>query len=323
ARAALDGGADRLGVADVGEAIALRRAGVTAPILAWLHDPEESFDEAASLGVELGVSSFEQLQRAAATASSRPTSVHLKLETGLSRNGIPPADWGLVFAEAARLERIGKLAVTGLFSHLSNASADDDRAALRRFERGVIAAASAGLTPPLRHLAATHAAIALPESRLGCVRIGIGLYGLSPFDDRSSADLGLQPAMTLRGRVAAVRRVPAGAGVSYGHDYRAGRETTLALVPLGYYDGVPRAVSGRAPVSIGGRRFTIAGRVAMDQFVVDVGDHPVAVGDEAVLFGDPTLGVPSADEWADAAGTINYEIVTRVGPRVVRTEAPA
>ncbi len=322
AAAALEGGADRIGVADVGEALVLRRAGITAPVLAWLHAPDATFEEAASVDIELGISSFDQLQRAAAAASAdRPVSVHLKLETGLSRNGLAPADWGVVFAEAARLERIGRLRVVGLFSHLSNASPDDDRAALWAFDRGVVAAASAGLNPPLRHIAATHAAIALPEARLDCVRVGIGVYGLSPFAGRSSAELGLRPAMTLRGAIAAVRRVPAGTGVSYGYDHRTTRETTLALVPLGYADGVPRNASGRGPVSIGGGRFTIAGRVAMDQFVVDVGDHPVAVGDEAVLFGDPTLGVPSADEWADAAGTINYEIVTRIGPRVARVHA--
>jgi alanine racemase len=246
--------------------------------------------------------------------------VHLKLETGLGRNGIAPDGWRTAFAEAARLERIGRLRVVALFSHLSNASAEEDREALAAFEDGIALAASVGLAPPLRHIAATHAAIALPEARLGCVRIGIGLYGLSPFADRSSADLGLRPAMTLRGSVAAIRRVSPGRGVSYGYDYRTDRETTLALIPLGYADGVPRQASGVGPVSINGARFTVAGRIAMDQFVVDVGDHPVAVGDEAVLFGDPTLGVPSADEWADAAGTINYEIVTRIGPRVPRRQ---
>lgn len=319
--AALEGGAVRLGVADIGEALQLRRAGIMAPILAWLHAPGASFAEAASVGVELGISSFDQLvAAAAATSADRPVGVHLKLETGLSRNGIAPADYRVVFAEAARLERIGRLRVIGLFSHLSNASPGDDRAALRLFLDGVSVAASAGLTPPLRHIAATHAAIALPETRLGCVRIGLGLYGLSPFPDRSSAELGLRPAMTVRGAVAAVRRVPAGAGVSYGYDHRTERETTLALVPLGYADGVPRHASGRGPVRIGGRTFPVAGRVAMDQFVVDVGDHPVAVGDEVVLFGDPTLGVPSADDWARAAGTVNYEIVTRIGPRVPRRQ---
>jgi alanine racemase len=322
--AALNGGATRLGVSDIAEAIALRRAGIDAPIVAWLHAPGASFAEAASLGIELGISSFEQLLQAAAAASAdRPVAVHLKLETGLSRNGIAPADQRIVFAEAARLERIGKLRIVALFSHLSNASAEDDRAALRTFEEGVALAGSLGVTPRLRHLAATNAAIALPETRLGCVRIGIGLYGLSPFDGRSSAELGLRPAMTLRAAVAAVRRVPAGQGVSYGYDYRAPRETTLALVPAGYADGVPRQASSAGPVTIGGRRFTVSGRIAMDQFVVDVGDFPVAVGDEVVLFGDPTLGAPAADDWAAAAGTINYEIVTRIGPRVPRRQVTA
>jgi alanine racemase len=321
ALAALAGGATRLGVSDITEALALRRAGIDAPIVAWLHAPGADFAEAAARGVELGISSLDQLQKAAAAASAdRPVGVHLKLETGLSRNGIAPDDFRVVFAEAARLERIGRVRVVALFSHLSNASTDDDRAALRAFEEGVGVAASLGLAPPLRHLAATHAAIDLPESRLGCVRIGIGLYGLSPFADRTSADLGLRPAMTLRGSIAAVRRVPAGKGVSYGYDYRAERDTTLALVPLGYADGVPRQASGAGPVMIGGRRYTVAGRIAMDQFVVDVGDAPVAVGDEVVLFGDPTLGAPAATDWAEAAGTINYEIVTRIGPRVPRRQ---
>ena len=319
--AALAGGATRIGVSDITEALALRRAGITAPILAWLHAPGTSFREAAGAGIELGISSFDQLQQASAAASvDRPVGVHLKLETGLGRNGVAPADYGVVFAEAARLERIGKLRVIGLFSHLSNTSAEDDRAALRVFLDAAGSAAALGLAPPLRHLAATHAAIALPETRLGCVRLGIGIYGLSPFADRSSADVGLRPAMTLRAAVAAVRRVDAGHGVSYGYQHRTERESTLALIPIGYADGVPRNASGRGPVWIGGKPFSVAGRVAMDQFVVDVGDHPVAVGDEAVLFGDTPLGVPSADDWARAADTINYEIVTRIGPRVPRRQ---
>ncbi len=319
--AALAGGATRLGVADVSEAIALRRAGIDAPILAWLHAPGASFVEAAGLGIELGISSFDQLVAAASAATAdRAVGVHLKVETGLGRNGIAPADAPVVFAEAARLERIGKLRVVGIFSHLSNTSADDDRAALSRFQEALALAARLGLTPPLTHIAASHAAIDLPEARLGCVRIGIAMYGLSPFADRSSADLGLRPAMTLRAAVAAVRRVPAGQGVSYGYTHRTGADTTLALVPLGYADGVPRAASGSGAVRIGGETFPVAGRIAMDQFVVDVGDHPIAVGDEALLFGDPTLGAPPVEAWADAANTINYEIVTRIGPRAVRRE---
>ena len=321
ARAALEGGATRLGVSDIDEALALRRAGIDAPILAWLHAPGADFAAAAARGIELGISSVDQLQAASAAASAdRPVSVHLKVETGLGRNGLAPADYAVAFAEAARLERIGRLRVTGIFSHLSNTSTADDLAAVGRFRDALGLAASHALAPHLRHIAASHAAIALPEARFGCVRLGLSIYGLSPLADRTSADLGLRPAMTLRGAVAAVRRVPAGQGVSYGYQHRTAAETTLALVPLGYADGVPRAASSGAAVRIRDGVFPIAGRVAMDQFVVDVGDAPVAVGDEAVLFGDPTLGVPAVEEWADAAGTINYEIVTRIGPRVPRRE---
>lgn len=321
AAAALDGGASRIGVADVSEALALRRAGIDAPVLAWLHAPGASFADAAAHGIELGISSFDQLLAAAAAASAvRAVGVHLKIETGLGRNGIAPADYAVVFAEAARLERIGKIRVIGIFSHLSNTTPDDDRAALGRFREALALAAAHGLAPQLRHLAASHAAIALPEARFGCVRLGISIYGLSPFADRTSADLGLRPAMTLRAPVAAVRRVPAGQGVSYGYLHRTERDTTLALIPLGYADGVPRNASGGAAVRIGGSTFPVAGRIAMDQFVVDVGDTPVAVGDEAVLFGDPTLGMPPVEAWADAADTINYEIVTRIGPRVPRRQ---
>ena len=320
--AALSGGATRLGVAEIAEAVELRRAGITAPIVAWLHEPGQRFEAAAADRIEVGISSFDQLEAAGAAARvDEPVGVHLKLETGLSRNGIAPSDWGRVFAEAARLERIGRIRIAGLFSHVSNTSPVEDRQALARFEEGTAAAASLGIRPEIRHIAATAAAIDLPETRLDAVRIGIGLYGLSPFDDRSSAELGLRPAMTLRGAVAAVRRVPAGSGVSYGYDHRTDRDTTLALVPLGYADGIPRQASGRGPVTIGGRRFAVTGRVAMDQFVVDVGDDHVAVGDEVVLFGDPTLGAPAATDWANAAGTINYEIVTRIGHRVPRRNA--
>ena len=319
ARAALDGGATRLGVADINEALELRRAGITAPILAWLHAPGVAFDEAAAAHIALGISSMDQLQAAAAAAGAdRPTRVHLKLETGLSRNGIAPDEWNRVVAEAARWERLGKISVDGLFSHLSNTSTADDVDALNRFTEGVAVAASLGVRPQIRHIAATNAALSLPAARLDAVRIGIGLYGLSPFDGRSSADLGLRPAMTLRAAVANVRRVPAGTGLSYGYTHRTANETTLALVPLGYADGVPRNASNRAPVMIGGKTFAVSGRIAMDQFIVDVGDHPVSIGDEAVLFGDPTLGVPSAEDWATAADTINYEIVTRIGSRVTR-----
>ena len=313
--AALAGGATRLGTATIDESFALRRAGITAPLVAWLHEPGRRFDDAVAAGIEIGVSSLDQLLAAAEAA---PASVHLKVDTGLSRNGVAAEDLDRVLAEAARLERIGRIRLVGVFSHLSGASLDDDRAQLTRFEQILAQAESHGIRPEIRHLAATAGAIALPEARLDAVRIGIGLYGLSPFAGRTSAELGLRPAMTLRASVAAVRRVPAGTGVSYDYAHRTDRETTLALVPLGYADGIPRQASTHGPVLVNGRPHTVSGRIAMDQFVVDVGDAPVAVGDEVIVFGDPTLGQPSASDWADAAGTINYEIVTRIGQRVPR-----
>lgn len=328
ARAAIAGGADWLGVADIAEGLALREAGIVAPVLAWLHDPDVDFAAAVRAGLDLGISSLAQLEAAAAaTDGEGPVFVQLKVETGLSRNGIAESDWDAVFSRARELETAGRVVVRGIFSHVSNASPEDDRAALAVFERALERAGRAGLTPELRHLAASAAALSLPEARYDLVRLGIAAYGLSPFGRGSAdsaargsvAELGLRPAMTLRGRVAAVRRVPAGTGVSYDYTYRTEKETTLVLVPLGYAEGIPRHASNAAPVSIGGRTFRVSGRVAMDQFVVDVGDLEVAVGDEVVLFGDPAAGVPSADDWAEAAGTINYEIVTRLGGRLGRT----
>ncbi|KQM84263.1 alanine racemase [Agromyces sp. Leaf222] len=331
ARAALDAGAAWLGVADLDEAFELRDAGIGAPVLAWLHGPDAPFAEAIEREVDLGVSSLDQLRRVAdaaaqvaASRESRPTrtpaAVHLKIDTGLSRNGVPPEEWSDVVAFAAILEGQGGIRVRGVFSHLANTDADADRAQLDAFESALAAASAAGLRPEVRHLASTAAAVRLPDSRFDLVRVGIGTYGIAPYSDgTTAADLGLRPVMTLRACVAAVRRVEAGVGVSYSHTWRAERPTTLALVPLGYADGIPRHASGRAEVLLAGRRRPIVGRIAMDQFVVDVGDDEVAVGDEVVLFGDPATGAPSADDWAEAADTIGYEIVTRIGHRVPRT----
>ncbi len=323
ARAALAGGADWLGLADLGEAVALRSAGVAAPMLAWLHAPDADFAPAIEAGIDIGVSSRAQLEQVAEaharSGAQRPARVQLKLETGLSRNGLAPSDWFGAFAEARVLEIDGIIAVTGVFSHVSNASAEDDAAALALFREGLEAAHTARLSPEVVHLAASAAALREPDTRFNLVRVGIAIYGLSPFADESGAELGLRPAMTLRGRLAAVRRVPTGKGVSYDYTYRTAQETTLALVPLGYAEGIPRHASSKAPVWIGGEVFRISGRVAMDQFVVDVGDAEVAVGDEVVLFGDAEAGYPTVDDWASECETINYEIVTRLGGRIVRT----
>lgn len=321
ARAAVAAGARWLGVADVEEGLELRRAGITAPILAWLHGPDTDFAAAITADIDLGLSSVAQLSRVAEAAIElgQSAAVQLKLETGLSRNGAAPGEWDELFTRAAALERAGRIRVRGIMSHLSNTSPTDDAEAIARFDEGLAAARAAGLTPDLVHLAATAAALRVPESRYSMVRLGIGIYGLSPFEDADSGDLGLIPAMTVRGQIAAVRRVAAGAGVSYDYTWRAQEDSTLALVPLGYADGIPRQASGRGEVQIGARRYPIVGRIAMDQFVVSLGHDTAEVGDEVVLFGDPVAGVPSANDWADAALTVNYEIVTRIGHRVTRS----
>lgn len=320
AQAALAGGADSLGTAELREAVALREAGVLAPILCWLHDPGEDFDAAVEHGIDVAVSSVAQLDALAQAAEDRGVraAVQLKVDTGLSRNGAPEEEWPALAEALAGHASAGSVHVTGLFSHLSNSSREEDLAQLGALRRAEAVLRERGVSARVVHLAATAGALRLPEARLDLVRTGIGVYGLSPFDDESSLDLGLVPAMTLQGRVAGVRRIDAGTGVSYDYTYRAERGTTLALIPFGYADGIPRSASGVAEVSIAGRRHRIAGRVAMDQFVVDVGDAPVAAGDSVTLWGDPTTGVPSVDEWARWCGTINYELVTRIGPRVQR-----
>jgi len=244
--------------------------------------------------------------------------VQLKLDTGLSRNGAPEQEWPLLVEALVRHVQRGTVHLTGVLSHLSNTSRAEDLAQLALLSRGEELLRSSGVPAPIVHLAATAGALRIPEARRDMVRAGIGVYGLSPFDDETSLELGLVPAMTLHGRVAGVRRIDRGTGVSYDYTYRAEGGTGLALVPFGYADGIPRSASGVAEVAIRGRRHRIAGRVAMDQFVVEVGDAPIEVGDAVTLWGDPTTGVPSVDEWARWCGTINYELVTRIGPRVQR-----
>ncbi|MEO8528020.1 MAG: alanine racemase [Pseudolysinimonas sp.] len=314
ARALEEAGAGWLGVTDLSEARALRDAGIATSILAWLHGPEVDAEFAAQHDIDLGVSMIDQLERAARAGAT----VQLKLDTGLSRNGFAPTEAPAAFARAAELERLGRLHVRGIFSHLSNTSVADDDRQLALFTELLDAARDAGLDPELRHLAATEAALARPEFRFNLVRIGIGLYGVGYSDEVDPASLGLRPVMEFAASVAAVRRVAAGSGVSYGYLHHADHDTTLALIPVGYADGVPRSASGRGVVSIGGKQYPNVGRIAMDQFLVDVGDDDVAVGDRAVLWGDPASGAPSAVDWARAADTIGYEIVTRVGARVPR-----
>jgi alanine racemase len=246
--------------------------------------------------------------------------VHLKIDTGLSRGGATVADWPALLDAAAKAQADGTIDVLGIWSHLVYADAPGhptiDRQ-LAAFSEGLAMAEQAGLRPHFRHLANSAATLTRPDTHFDLVRPGIAVYGLSPI---AGETFGLRPAMTARARVLLTKRVAAGTGVSYGHTYVTDRETTLAVVPLGYADGVPRHASSRGPVQLGGRTRTIAGRVCMDQVVLDCGDDPVRAGDVATLFGSGAQGEPTADDWAEAVGTINYEIVTRFGsvrvPRV-------
>ncbi len=308
---------DYFGVADVDEALHLREGGIETPVLAWLHDPNDRFTEALDANVDLGVANIEQLERIADAAriTGKVAKLHLKVDTGLSRNGSSIEEWPALVAATIDLVGQGLVETVGVFSHLSSTSEADDRAQIAAFDAAVEQARALGLEFELRHLTASDGTLSYPEANYEMVRIGVGLYGLSPFADHHSAEYALRPAMTAKALVTQVKRVQAGAGISYGYLARTNAETTLALVPVGYAEGLPRNASGKAEVSINGKRYKIESRIAMDQFVIDVGDDEVVAGDEVVIFGDPASGVPSADDLAAAADTINYEIVTRMGGR--------
>jgi alanine racemase len=324
ARAAVDGGAGWLGVAFLEEAMALRAAGIEVPVLAWLTAPGEDVGAAVAAGVDVGVYSVPELHAVAAVASAGPARVQLKVDTGLSRGGAQPADWPALCEAAAKAEADGTVRVTGVWSHFAFADGGPDHPTNNRqravFLEALDVATAAGLQPEVRHLANSAATLTAPQAHFDLVRPGLAVYGLSPVPQLGGpSSYGLRPAMTLASTVALTKRVPAGAGVSYLHRYVTADETSLALVPLGYADGVPRAATNVGQVQLGGARRTIAGTVCMDQFVLDVGDDDVAAGDEVLLFGPGTSGEPTAQDWADWIGTINYEIVTRVGARVPRT----
>jgi alanine racemase len=316
-------------VAVLEEALALRAAGISVPVFCWLMAPGEPLGDALAADVDLSASAGWALDEIAAAArlDGRPARVHLKADTGLSRAGAACADWPALCDAASALQAEGLIDVVGVWSHLAFADVPGHptvRSQTGLFHEAVAVAEKAGLRPRVRHLANSAATLISPETHLDLVRPGISIYGLSPSPEVGpSARLGLRPAMRLTARVALAKRVPAGMGVSYGHRYTTSGETTLALVPLGYADGVPRAATNLGEVLLAGRRRRIAGTVCMDQFVVDVGDDRVAAGDEVVLFGSGAHGEPTADDWAAALGTINYEIVTRIGARVPRVHLNA
>jgi alanine racemase len=316
ARTAVANGAAMLGVATLGEAEQAAALDLGVPVLAWLWLPGEDVGPVLRAGVQLAISSAEHLAAVLAAANDR-VQVHLKVDTGLSRNGVPVAAVPALLDLMGPAIRAGRLDVVGLMSHLASADVPGDPSVseqTKAFRNVEDLLSRTGIAPRWRHLANTPGLLGHPDAHFNLVRPGIGLYGITPVADPA----GLRPAMTLRARIALVKRVPADTGVSYGLTFRTERETTLALVPLGYADGIPRHASNVAEVLLGGKRRRIAGRVAMDQFVVDCGDDDVRLGDEVIVFGPGNRGEPTAEEWAAACGTIGYEIVTRIGPRVPR-----
>ena len=318
-------GVDYLGVADITEALELRAAGIQTHILAWLHSPLEDFRAAVVADIDLGVSTLTQLDRvvAAAHASGSRAWVHIKVDTGLGRNGVTADDLPRLLQAARSAQDSGDIRVVGIFSHLSCTSREDDLAQIAKFEAAVALAGTMDIHPDLKHLTASDGTLSYPQAHYDMVRIGVALYGLSPYSDHNSQDYGLTPAMTATAKVVQVKRVAADQGVSYGYLYRTPSETNLALVPVGYAEGLPRLATGGVSIWLNGKLFPLDSRIAMDQFVLDVGGHQVVPGDTAVIFGDPAKGYPSADQMAQASQSINYEIVTRMGGRFTRSYVQA
>jgi alanine racemase len=325
AQAAVEAGASWLGTALLEEGLALRAAGVTGPrILSWLLDPDDAWVDAVTADIDVSASAPWAVAAAARAglAAERPARLHLKIDSGLGRAGSPAAAWDELVRHALAAQADGTVEVVGIWSHLAYADAPHhpttDRQ-LEAFRAAVASAEAAGVRPEVRHLANSAATLTRPDTHFDLVRPGLAVYGLSPVPDLSApAGLGLRPVMTLGARLALVKRVPAGQGVSYFHRYTTTRETTLGLVPLGYADGIPRHATNTGPVLAAGAVRRVAGAVCMDQFVVDLEDAAAAEGDEVLLFGPGDSGEPGAEDWARACGTVSYEIVTRIGPRVPR-----
>lgn len=318
ARTALANGATWLGVTSVTEALELRAAGLRSPILSWLNPLDTDFSTAAAASIDVAVPSREHLEMIC--RGGRSPRVHLHLDTGMARDGAAPADWLQLCRAARRAEQRGLVQVVGVMGHLGCADdpADPSNAIGRtRFAWGVEGARAVGLRPSIRHLAATSATLTDPRSHHTLSRVGAGLVGIDP-----SRTTRLHPALTLTAPVVSVRRVRAGTAVGYGHDHTTSRATHLALLPLGYADGLPRVASGRGEVMVRGRRRPLVGRISMDQVVIDLGDDPVLPGERVTVFGPGDAGEPTVADWAAWAGTIEHEIVTGIGARVQRLVNP-
>jgi alanine racemase len=322
ATAALAGGATWLGVVHAADALALRQAGLTAPVLCLIGAGDAPHEQAVAAGVDLTAGTVTLVRQitAAARRAARPARLHLEVDTGMGRGGATVADWPAVVAEALAAEAAGLASVVGIWSHFACADMPGHPsipAQLTAFRAAVDLAEQAGARPEVRHLANTPATLTLPDSWFDLVRPGGAIVGLSTLP--GGAPGWLRPAMTVRARLVQTKRVPAGSGVSYGHRYVTSRPTTLGWFPLGYNEGVPRLATNTAQVSVRGRRYTIAGTVNMNQTILDLGDLPAEPGDLVTLFGPGDAGEPTAQEWADALGTLSYEIVTRFTGKIPRS----
>jgi alanine racemase len=324
AHAALAAGAAELGVATIDEALALRVDGITAPVLAWLHPPGIDFAPALQGNVEIAVSSIRQLDELldAVRRTGVAATVTVKVDTGLNRNGVSPAQYPAMLTALRRAVAEEEVRLRGLMSHMVFADQPDNSindVQAQRFTALLAQAREEGVKFEIAHLSNSSATMSRPDLAFDMVRPGIAVYGLSPVPERG--DMGLIPAMTVKCAVALVKSIRAGEGVSYGHTWIAEQDTTVALMPIGYADGVFRSLGGRLEVLINGRRRPGVGRICMDQFLVDLGPGQVDVaeGDEAILFGPGTSGEPTAQDWADLLGTIHYEVVTSPRGRIART----
>ena len=325
ARAAVAGGATWLAVAQFNEALQLRAAGVNTPLLTWLYVPGVDFGAAIDADIDISVSAPWALDGvvAAARARGRTARIHVKVDTGLARNGALGQGWTELIAALGPVVAEGAVEVIGVWSHFALADAPQHPTVVAQRERFVEATAElerAGIRPQIRHLANSAATLTNPNAHFDVVRPGLAVYGLSPVPEIGAPqDFGLREAMRVTARLALVKAAPAGQGVSYGHIYTTSRDTVLGLVPLGYADGIPRSAGNVGSVKVGDQRLTIAGRVCMDQFVLDLGPtYAGGAGDEVVLLGRGVDDEPTAQDWAAATDTINYEIVTRISSRLPR-----
>lgn len=324
ARAARQGGATWLGTALLEEAISLRNSGDSGRILTWLGSPNDKWQECIDLGIDISVSSIEIASGVikAAKKIGKKAKIHIKVDTGLGRNGVMPNDLADLTSLLEEATANGLVEVVAVWTHFALADAPSSPTIAKQLE--VLDASfkfveSRGFKNLMKHAANSAATLTSPHTHFDLVRPGIAVYGITPGGEVGKAsEFGLRPAMTLKAQAALVKDVPAGHGISYGAEYVTKQNTKIALIPLGYADGIPRIAGNKGPVLANGKKFSVAGRVCMDQFVIDIGDLDFSTGDEVILFGDPAQNEPDVEEWAKASQSIGYEIVTRLGSRVPR-----